>query len=534
MSTPFDSSTDSDDGPRRRKRPFASKQRQPALPVPASATLECRFSREVYVVIGIWILTGLGFQISAPFAPRTNSIWEMTAICTVFFHVPNLFFIFWVERIRVWADENGLRLRGLWNTRFIAWKDIEDYGWKLAPANSKSQMTGAVLFIRGRRKPKHLSRNLTRFDELLERIAQRATNARVSSWQPLEARDEGEWPKIFSYHDVSGWKLFASYLGFAFTLCGLILAQVFVSPRLSGVNITWNSLVASGKIGLLAMPLLICVTYPLMILARYPAIKAARRFLEQRIIATREGLTFERGDRQEFVAWGDIERYELETPSGNFQFPLGIIHTKRDRYEFHTGIVKGRELRALICYRATNATTSKWMHGTGGDADVLGGPNSMWRGGIVGVGPRIHHYHTRTNRIMLIFGALLAAPMPYFAIYGRYVHGVWKAPDIEDYIMTTIFLLLLVPPTLWGTLSYWYSTVEVDEAGLKQRGIWGERMLSWSQIRSAKFNGYVLEVRGEKTVLRIGPVADQTHLIEEIERHSGIKIQRVQDFKVDA
>lgn len=122
-----------------------------------------------------------------------------------------------------------------------------------------------------------------------------------------------------------------------------------------------------------------------------------------------------------------------------------VIETRRIRIEFVTGISNTKTLLSLVQNRAKNATTTKWLHLHGVDEDVLGGAASLYRGAMVGVGAKIHHYRTRTARVFLIFGVALMGAFPV-VIYSQITTGRLGngRPAGTADIVTGVFLLIVI------------------------------------------------------------------------------------------
>jgi len=83
-----------------------------------------------------------------------------------------------------------------------------------------------------------------------------------------------------------------------------------------------------------------------------------------------------------------------------------------------------------------------------------------------------------------------------------------------------------------GACAWFRSWVETDDEELRHKSIFGTRTLKWNEINGAAFNGLRLEIKGNRSTIRVGPLADLAHLQEEITRKSGVEIKLAKDFKI--
>ena len=338
-----------------------------------------------------------------------------------------------------------------------------------------------------------------------------------------ETRDDAQWPKTFAYRDVSGWQLVAVYFGLTFALAALSFVQAAtygLDAFIARYSAMWNGMSWLERGGFVLIQLMLFGALPLTILASYPATVTRRRWLDKSVEATPETLTFREADGQTTVRFDEITDYFLELLPGHFQDDLCVVEVGKRRFEFLSGIADSQLLRALVGERAVNANAKSWRHAAGRDGDILGGEQSLWRGANIGVGAKIHHYRTRFNRIALVFGLALTLMMWVRPLFGGVRGGALVMPQTEDWVMALIFSVLIGLPTLWGWLGWFFSAVERDESGLKQRGIWGRRELRWDEIEAWGYNGFCYFVRGAGTTLRYGIVADWAGLQAELQKRA--------------
>jgi hypothetical protein len=487
-------------------------------------TKRFRFSRILYLVIVIWEAMGIVFSVGA-FWASAKEFWPIQILSALCFHLPCIVGVWWIERLRIDADESGLRLRGPIRTHFIAWDSIEDFGLELPSSNQHGVLPPAVL-VTPNRKWK-LSRLWLPFDELLELVALRATQARTSQWGLIGTRDCDSEPQTFVHRDTPGWIVAAWFVGFSLLM--LLRVGVGTSPSTASATIVsiWSALSVWGRVGFVLCGALMIFGLPtLMVAMRFMGRRAKRRFLEQHVVATREGLELWNGPSRLSCAWREVERFELETMCGSLQLPLCVVFARGQRFEWHSGIENGRLLREIVAARALNASTRDWKYASGRDEDNLRGELSLWPSGLVGVGPKRYHYGTRTNRALLFFVGALTAPFPIFSVYGRVVNGTLTTPTWGDQIAFALIGGTCCVVMVLGALGFFRSSLETDDEKMRHNSIFGVRVLKWSEIRRVVFNGYWLEIKGDATTIRVGFLVDMEHLLEEIERKSGVKCER--------
>lgn len=486
--------------------------------------LICQLSAGGWFLIGIWWLLGMGISLTASFAPGQISAGSRSNL------LPLLVGMFWLPvawgswamaRRALIVDECGLTFVGSLRRRFVPWSAIEDY-WIYSSQSSQSTET-MQLQVAG--KTWDISSNFDGQAELKARIERDAHWAKVRRFERRETRDDADWPKTFAYHDVSGWRILVTYLGFTLTLSILIFlksASGNWSAAFQRFFLIWNGMSLPEKIGFAALQFTLCSAMGLVILARYPAIVTRRQWLGQSVIATPATLTFrdENNNAQTTIGFDEITDYYLESLPGHFQDDLCVVWATRRRLEFTNGIGQSKLLMRLIAERATRTQMKSWRHVAAHNDDILGGEASLWRNGLRESGPKIYHYRTRFNRIFLIFGIILSAAVWVRPLVGSVNGGTFVVPQTQDWAMAFVFSVLIGLPTLWGLCGWFFSAVESDQFHLRQRGIWGARTVRWDEIEQWGTKECYYFVRGPRTVLRFGKVADEEALLAELRRRA--------------
>lgn len=494
--------------------------------LPVEPATIARPYKDLWFLTAILAATGLGLPFFAP--SQSNSVnpnaeaLSRIGICLLF-TLPAIFIAFYCIWCRIVAGSEGLTFRGLLGSRFIPWSAVEDYELRIpAPGQSKSGHPEPFLKVGGKwRKLNHIYKPQ---EALLERIAREAQWSRARSWQRQDVREDGDWPKTFSYPNESGWKLVGlSLLFFLAMFLQFLVPALFrgVGVMVTNFTMMWSALSWWGRAGLVLVPLSLPASLCTVFWAQYPAILTRRRYREQKIVATHEGLTYTKDGVESFVRWDEIESYYLKTLPGNFQPLLYVVESRRLRIKFLAGITGDKSLRALVEHRANNAATKSWAHLDGADEDVLGGAASLWRGGNVGIGSRVYHYRTRSNRGLLFLGLVMSG-LFCFQLSDGYL-GNGKVMTRGDYWSGASMVVSLATITLFGWLGYLFASVQCEEDGLRQSGVSAERFIRWDQIGRFEMKGFWFVIGGRSNRIWVAVfIADRKGLAEEIEKRSGI------------
>lgn len=500
-------------------------------PDPLDEPLICRPIQIFWILVVVFAALALAMPImvwsgARPLTPQED-VWAVV-LWLVVIGSPALGTALYLLQYRIVAEARGLSFQGFHRLRRFDWAEIEDFELRATGPNEvrKKDEEAGTAWLKIGGKWHRITRVYQPYETLLERIAARATSSRTRVWQPAETREDGEWPKVFEYRDESGWRLVGLYLLMAFALSSRFwLDGLFkgFGPILTSIREIWSFLPPWGRVGFALMPILTCGSLPLIVLTRYPAILTRRGYLQQQIKATREGISLYRNSRQAHFRWEDIGSYYLETLPGSFQPTLCVLESGGKRIEFLSNISDIKALQTLIQTRATSATTTQWLHPHGEADDMFGGVASLYGSGIVGVGPKTHHYRTRFMRAMILFGFVTMIPMVFTLITGTRNGLPATRPD---YGMLAFFGTCVGLPTLGGALAFRFSSLRPEEDGLRQCSVWGERFLAWNEIHKLAFNGTYYIVAGRKHKIRFGAVADCEGLLAEIERRTGVASKR--------
>ena len=481
--------------------------------------------KDFFVIIGFWIVVGIGLSLAVwlipiePTRPDSLTVAQALASLAFVFLLPGAFMLWLMRRLRLVADARGLTIYRAFKTQFIGWHEIEDYELRAAPQAA----TARESWIRAHEKWQRLPQLHANLDALRARIQREATSSHAREWQLNIARDDAHnWPKTYVYRDPSGRKGFATIIALLLLYVGLTLGRTSPATSIDIIRDIWNNLEWWGRLGFAAMPLIGLGVVALLLLPQFAIMRAKKTLGRQIIRADQISLTLLDGDAQTRIEWSEITDYYFEDASGPITLHQCVAQSASERIVFRLEIDNYGELKALIRVRAVNAKSRDWRALESADSDTLGGENSLWLGGVAGIGRKVYHYRTRTMRAIIGLGAAILCVLVFGSVSSMLRRG-WNSQDIW---VLLIFVVPVAIATILGALAFRFSSIQTDENGLFQRGIWGARALRWDEIEAFYYQGYFYEVKGQSTIIRYSDVAARKILQDEIEARSGHKMRR--------
>ncbi len=483
---------------------------------PVQAPVVARPKTDLYAVSGVLAFIGLILVGAGLYAwhgsPRRapQDLWIGLAATAILFLLPCACCLWLMRRLRLVADARGLRICGVFKTRFIAWQNIEDY--ELRPPETYGQQTRQT-WICANGKWRRLPILHDDMDALRARIQTQATRSRTRGWQLNIARDDADaWPKIYAYRDPAGARQFA-LVALGLLLCVALIGSLGSSSATA--NLSRDALLGWLQLAALLLPLL---------WIHYAIMRAKKRAGARTIRADQNALTIVDNEVSTRIAWDEIADYFVEDPKKGVSLPQYVVEGAGGRVVFRADIANFGELRALIAARAVNAISREWRHRENADKDTLGGAPSLWPG-APDIGRKVYHYRTRTLRALLVLGGAMLLILP-IRILGLIPLSDGQTPTLPDRMIGLIFVAPVVALVLGGALAFWRASIQTDENGLLHRSIWGERFLRWSEVESFSFNGHFYQIKGARTTIRYWLVAASDNLRAEIEARSGLEMRR--------
>ena len=486
-----------------------------------------RPQKELYVIIGIWAIVGLGLLLTIWLIPvkstRPDAVTsaQFSVLLAVIFLLPCFIFLWLMRRLCVVADARGLWFRGALRQSFVPWQNVEDY--ELRPPLQSGAFKSR--WIRHDAKWRRLPQGFAPMDALQTRIRDEAKWSRAREWQLNIERADGNWPKTYAYADPSGRRAFGFAVAGALFICGASYWPVFSPQSLESTRLIWNNLELWGRIGSLLMPLIVLLLLALLLWPHLAILRAKQRLGHQIISADRDGLTLLDGKSQTRIAWPEVTDYGIEDAPGRFCLPQYVVESAYARVVFRREIESSGELKALVRAQAVNAQSNDWRARESADSDTLGGETTLWPSGTVGVGRKVYHYRTRIARALLGLGGAMLLVFP-IRILGLVPLRDGQMPTTPDRLIGLVFVVPVVALTLGGALAFWRASIQTDDDGIYQRGIWSQRFLRWNEIETFTFNGYFYTVKGVGAPIRYWLVAASESLQAEIEDKSGVKMRR--------
>lgn len=475
-----------------------------------------RPAKVAWVFVAFFTVMG-GLSLSLPWMePRSREVGALMAsgFMASFFLIPALVCAVWTARGRIIADDWGLRWRGLGRWRSAEWDNVQDYYDKL-PSKSNRISSGPEMVVETSAGRLTFSREWTPHQAIRDVIEQRATCARAKSWGVKGTRPEDDWPHVFHYDTRDNRTTLWVLSGCLLLLYGMMLGRAIPKTVEWVRELGWGL----GLAPVLVM-LILLFTYSLMFwVGAFLPLEAKQR-KHQRITVSLSHLRYEDTGRTFEIAWRDVSDYFLASfPAKIAPGYLYRVVTNTGSFDFTAALSEASLLRIIIPLYATGAKTKQWR--SHDDFDLLGGQRSRWSGGCEGVGERVFHYRTRTNRALLwLFAFFALIPLIPFAV------DPWLGLPIRDdtgAILTTC--ALMGAAWLWTFWRYQTARVLIDSRGIIQNTMQGTRCVAWDEVQDYYKSGSDMFIYGNivSTEGRVRfwlGIADAEELQDEIARRA--------------
>ncbi|RYG69074.1 PH domain-containing protein [bacterium] len=473
----------------------------------------------VVLCLGMSLLM-MGMEYWGPPRPKSRGDGWAVLMFGMVLGAPGLAALWWLLHCRIVADEKGLEFRGFFRNRFVAWTEVEDYEYRFSHSMGEtSRQPFAHIKVGGTWLS--IPKWYQGYDELLPVIQREARWSKASEWQNGVWRRDGDWPLVFSYQGPP--RIMKTMMRFAIPVLLLSQAMQFSEPRVwANFSSTWSVLPWYGKIGFAVMSTFQIWFMIVFVFGMTFLMKGPKKFRNQKIIATPEGLTSQLDGNEVTLRWEDVQSYHREPVRRGVADTLLVVETRRQRIEFSRFITDVMILQLLIQGWAKNAKNQEWAYLHGDNGDVIGGAVSLSPNREIGSIHKVHHFRTRSIRALLFLGwfmtALIGAGLVNYFLSSTTPMGIG---DLVGNLF--MFALVCVPSTL-GLLTYLYGAVKCEADGLRKTGVWGEKFLPWGEIDKVRIENQWLVVSGEKKQMWIyGMVADSEGLIRDIEKATGLK-----------
>ena len=389
--------------------------------------------------------------------PMTTTSWILVSLLVGMFLIPAVLFAFWQAKAVVIADETGLRWRGFGDWRTANWAEVSDYYDQLLAA-PKPRLT--VETNAGRLR---LNSGLwTATPALREVIGQKAIQAKAKEWGLLGMRPEADWPRVFHY-DTSDNRFQRVVLVTLVLVAGFLIWEILpgASRTAATMGLGWGlATIAVGGFGILPIGLYLAIFLRLQ--------SATRRRKHQRITLTQAGVLYTDEHGSIKAPWRDIT--DLNIARGQELSSHYVVTAKQGTFDFSPSIKESAILRRAFPRFATALPEEKW---NSTESDILGSLSSRWTSRCEGVGKRIYHYRTRTNRALLWFPTVLVLVFPL-------MYGVQSALGLATGSIGG--LIGYGNLALWAWWRYSTASIQTDTEGITQRTLFGTKHLAWPEI----------------------------------------------------
>ncbi|WP_125205920.1 hypothetical protein [Capsulimonas corticalis] len=392
---------------------------------------------------------------------------------------------YWMLHARVEATVQGLRWRGFGGWKFAAWRDVQDYYFLQL---KKDQKTYVVETSIGKLR-------ITSFyvwSEAMENaITQHTVHTSVHAWGQLGCRSE-DVPALRFYYSVREVRRNMAFMTFLVAALLLLTAPMCVSSFHSSLqSLGWWWAIAEGTIELIVFGAPLACGL-LLIPTGWRALKVA----DQHIETSAEGIVFTDGAQRIEARWEEIVRYGVprDTLKSTFTSPF-YIHTDAGAFSFTPHLHD----YALLCHIVRHwapESASEWNNNE--RMEALGGDATLWTGGFPGVGERIYHYKTRTNRAFL--WALACFTATPFGV--RVLERSLGVPPPPLDAGTECVLAALCLGTGWAAWRYQAARIGIDNHGVTEQSAFGTRRLTWEEIRHCASGEWVVTLQGDNGAIR--------------------------------
>ncbi len=262
----------------------------------------------------------------------------------------------------VTADEKGLRWRSGSRQQYIPWEDVTGYYDQRKPGSDPmckfavaewqrvvKTRAGTLTFNEGEWRNER---------QLRSWIRQYATSARDQSWGEMR-RQPADWPSVFFYSTV------VTRNALRWLHHWHRVGLVAVAAYFGWMWVTTHTLPNWGW--LLTPSGLFFVGKQALLLAARSIHRWEEPYLNRKVRADMDGLTFIDGDERERIAWGEITDFYR-------QGRRSVVVTACGEWDFPVPLDPNETLRRIIRRYAVNAEADQWRKG----AESRKLPSAAW------------------------------------------------------------------------------------------------------------------------------------------------------------
>lgn len=471
-----------------------------------------------WLVLG-WLLYGFVFAVcaylDAQMMRNLSGRIVITSILLLFFWLPGLWMAWLVARIRVLADENGLRWRGVGGWKSARWMQVRDFYLKVNANNKKSvtvETENGVLNFD----------NLTHGARLKQAVQDRARWTNTKSWE--------ERGKVKDALELSAPETFTVDPNRIRDFCIMLILVVLVVPLLMlfkantqwsapltafrAIEETWQTMGALWGLGLIFMLALPGLLYGFIVFAGWPVARESRRQRGQTLTLSPHGLLWRdpKTQREIQARWEEVRDFYVgEVPGWVSTDARCVVETTRGTFDA-VAMRNGARLRALIQkYCAAHGLQQKWES-----------QRRRARSTPVAAGAQLYSYRHPETRALLWF-AIAMMIATWFAFPMR-VLGLMPqstAGDPGEWVLGMFFVSITTIGCAWFGRNYFCHQIQTDEKGITQRCGRRTKFIAWPDVREYEVvSGYIVVRSDRETIRFLGMIGAQRQLQKFIAFHA--------------
>jgi hypothetical protein len=405
----------------------------------------------------------------------------------------------------VTADAEGLRWRDLRGRRhFAPWSDVTDFYRRPMRAGERGRTfrTEYIIEIADGRYVGFDVLSWTDAARLQERVVSEVgERLDLRRWQTKGVRNR-DLPCTFGYAARPQTR---ARIGLCY--CMALPPTVFALFALLIRHDTAHPTSMPEAVFLVATGILAVGFIETMLVMSLLDLNEARRRKNESFTADAEGFTFFDGREKTRVCWAEVIGYRfqdqgLEPNQRGLRLLCSRCTIRSERggeVSFLTLMDDVGLFQEIVRTHAVNGIEARIDRDR---AEALGGIAARWTGGVEGVGERVYHYRTRSNRAMLWFpwlSPVMFALLPVLAHYDLTLGG--ESPT-EFVVLGPLSLVGAVA----ATMAYYKSCLILGRDGLTKVGITGSRFIRWEDVRDWEVEpsrGFVEAMDG--TAIRFAP-----------------------------
>jgi len=440
----------------------------------------------------------------------------ITSILLIFFWLSSLLCIWIIIHLRVVADKNGLKWRGLGGWKKATWMEVKDYYVKVTLHESSSKnATHTVETVAG----KFTLKDLTHGEQLRAIVQEKARWAQAKTWEERGKSKENlelSAPETFTVDQTRMRDFWIMLLIAIFVIPFLMLfkANAHWNAPLSAyrsIKETWETLGALWGIGMILMIAFPSFIYGLILFASWPIVRESRRRRGQSLTVSSHGLIWHDSKTQREIQarWEEVsDFYVAELPGWVTTDARYVIETTRGNFDY-VAMLNGKRLQMLVQkYCASRGLQLEWKSRSE-HSQRTPAPK----------GATLHTYRQSEVRAMIwlvvamMMSSWISTPM---RILGLMPNA--KAGDPSEWFLGLFMLTAINIAGAWLLYKYFRFQVLTDENGITQRSGKNSKFVAWSDVREYEVVASCVDIRSESQTIRfLGMIGAQDQLQKTIQ-----------------